>query len=63
MEIIFLFNDKLRIEKALQQDAKGLKIVRLPLLVSFRTFKGNIVIDNISLNKLINIPIGNINFI
>jgi hypothetical protein len=53
MEIIFLFNDKLRIEKALQQKAKGLEIVKLPLLDTFRTFKGNIAIENIRLNQLI----------
>jgi hypothetical protein len=49
MEIIFLFNDKLRIEKALQQKAKGLEIVKLPLLDTFRTFKGNMTIENIRL--------------
>ena len=32
MEIIFLFNDKLRIEKALQQNAKGLENGQAPPL-------------------------------
>ena len=40
-------------EKALQQKAKGLGIVKLPLLETFGTFKGNITIDNIKLNQLI----------
>jgi len=30
-------------------NAKGLEIVRLPLLESFRTFKGNIALENIRL--------------
>jgi hypothetical protein len=30
-------------------EAKGLVIVRLPLLDAFRTFKGNIAIENIRL--------------
>jgi hypothetical protein len=33
--------------------AKGLVIVRLPLLETFRTFKGNIAIENIKLNQLV----------
>jgi len=33
--------------------AKGLEIVWLLLLESFRTFKGNISIENIRLNQLI----------
>jgi hypothetical protein len=40
-------------KKALQLNAKGLGMVRLPLLVSFRTFKGNITIENIRLKQLI----------
>jgi hypothetical protein len=40
-------------EKALQLKAKGLEIDELPLLESFRTFKGNIIIENIRLNQLI----------
>jgi len=40
-------------KKALQQNAKGLEIVRLPLLDTFRTFKGNMGIENIRLNQLI----------
>jgi hypothetical protein len=39
--------------KALQQNAKGLEIDELPLLESFRTFKGDISIENIRLNQLI----------
>ncbi|GAI95973.1 unnamed protein product, partial [marine sediment metagenome] len=39
--------------KALQQKAKGLEIDELPLLDTFRTFKGNITIANIRLNQLI----------
>ena len=33
--------------------AKGLEIDELPLLESFRTFKGNIATENIRLNQLI----------
>ena len=40
-------------KKALQQNAKGLEIVRLPLWDAFRTFKGNITTENIRLNQLI----------
>ncbi len=40
---------------------KGLEIDKLPLLESFRTFKGNITTENISLNQLINLPFGLIN--
>jgi len=38
-------------QKALQRNAKGLEIVRLPLLETFRTFKGDIVINNIKLDQ------------
>jgi hypothetical protein len=38
--------------------AKGLGMVRLPLLDTFRTFKGDMIIDNIKLNQLINLPFG-----
>jgi len=34
-------------------NAKGLEIVKLPLLESFRTFKGNITTENVRLNQLI----------
>jgi hypothetical protein len=39
--------------------AKGQRAgnVRLPLLESFRTFKGNIAIENIRLNQLVNLPV------
>jgi len=40
-------------KKALQQNAKGLRMVKLPLLESFRTFKGNITTENVRLNQLI----------
>ena len=36
-------------KKALQQNAKGLEIVWLPLLETLRTFKGDFDIDNIRL--------------
>jgi len=36
---------------------------RLPLLESFRTFKGNTAIENVRLNQLINTPISIINSI
>jgi hypothetical protein len=39
--------------KALQQKAKGLEIVRLPLLETFRTFKEDVAIDSIKLNQLV----------
>jgi len=40
-------------KKALWQSAKGLEIDELPLLVRFRTFKGNITTENVRLNQLI----------
>jgi hypothetical protein len=36
-------------KKALQQNAKGLEIDKLPLLETFRTFKEHIAIENIRL--------------
>jgi len=39
--------------KTLQQNAKGLEMSWLPLLETFRTFKGNIAIENIKLNQLV----------
>jgi hypothetical protein len=48
-----LKNPSFQIKKALQQKAKELKITWLPLLDSFRTFKGNMTIENIRLNQLI----------
>ena len=47
------FDESLRKNKALQQNAKGLEIVRLPLLERFRTFKEDIGIENIRLNQLV----------
>jgi len=49
----FLQEIKIENKKALRQDAKGLEIVKLPLLDTFRTFKEDIVIENIRLNQLI----------
>jgi len=46
----FFFNKK---TKAPQLPAEGLGMVRLPLLETFRTFKGSIVTENIRLNQLI----------
>jgi len=40
-------------KKSLSLKAKGLDIVWLPLVDSFRTFKGNMAIENIRLNQLI----------
>jgi hypothetical protein len=40
-------------KKSPSASAKGLEIVRLPLLETLRTFKGDIVIENIRLNQLI----------
>ena len=40
-------------EKSPSANAKGLEIVWLPLLDAFRTFKGDMTIDNIRLNQLI----------
>ncbi len=40
-------------KKALQQKAKGLEIVWLSLVDGFRTFKWDIVIDNIKLNQYV----------
>jgi hypothetical protein len=40
-------------QKSPSAKAKGLEISRLPLLDSFRTFKGNVAIENIRLNQLI----------
>jgi len=42
------FSEKIK-NKALQLNTKGLEMVRLPLLDTFRTFKGNIAIENIKL--------------
>jgi len=42
---------------------KGWKWSGSPYWKGLELVKGNITTDNISLNKLINIPIGNINFI
>jgi len=49
----FLQEIKIENKKALRQDAKGLEIVKLPLLDTFRTFKEDIAIENIRLNQLI----------
>jgi len=48
----FFFKKK---TKAPQLPAEGLGMVRLPppLLASFRTFKGNMIIENIRLNQLV----------
>jgi hypothetical protein len=40
-------------KKPLSKYAKGLVIVWLPLLDTFRTFKGNIATENIRLNQLV----------
>ncbi|MBU1291165.1 MAG: hypothetical protein ABIK21_05245 [bacterium] len=40
-------------EKSPSAKAKGLGMVKLPLLESFGTFKGDMVIENIRLNQLI----------
>jgi hypothetical protein len=40
-------------QKSPSAKAKGLGIGELPLVDSFRTFKGNITIENIRLNQLI----------
>jgi hypothetical protein len=40
-------------QKSPSAKAKGLEISRLPLLDTFRTFKGNIATENIRLNQLI----------
>jgi hypothetical protein len=42
--VLFLQN-----KKPFSMIAKGLEIVKLPLLESFRTFKGNIALENIRL--------------
>jgi len=42
-------NPSFLIKKALWQNAKGLGIVKLPLLETLRTFKGDIGIENIKL--------------
>jgi len=39
--------------KSPSANAKGLEIDKLPLLDTFRTFKGNIVTENIRLNQMI----------
>jgi len=43
----------LKNKKALQPKAKGLEMSWLPLLDTFRTFKGNIATENIRLNQII----------
>jgi len=47
------FSEKKLKNKSPSAKAKGLEIDELPLLESFRTFKGNMSIDNIKLNQLI----------
>ena len=44
---------KLQKQKSPSANAKGLEIDKLPLLDAFRTFKGNIALENIKLNQLI----------
>jgi hypothetical protein len=41
------------IKKPFGKIAKGLEIDKLPLLDTFRTFKGNITTENVRLNQLI----------
>ena len=45
--------NNLKKQKSPSAKAKGLEIDELPLLVRFRTFKGNIAIENIRLNRLV----------
>jgi hypothetical protein len=42
-----------KIKKPFSLNAKGLGISKLPLLDTFRTFKGNMTSENIRLNQLI----------
>jgi len=49
LKILLFCKIFLKNRKALQQNAKGLEIVWLPLLETLRTFKGDIVIENIRL--------------
>ena len=53
LEILLFCENNLKNIKSPSAKAKGLKNVRLPLLETFRTFKGNIAIENIRLNQLI----------
>ncbi len=50
--VMLIFEQK-REQKSPSAKAKGLEMVRLPLLDSFRTFKGNIALENVRLNQLI----------
>jgi len=50
--LLFLKNNSKK-TKSPSANAKGLGMVRLPLLDAFRTFKGNITTENIRLNHLI----------
>jgi len=43
----------LKIKKPFGLIAKGLEIVKLPLLETLRTFQGNITTENVRLNQLI----------
>jgi hypothetical protein len=52
-----MFEILLFLLKSPSAKAKGLVIVWLPLLDNFRTFKGNVGIENIILNQLINLPV------
>ena len=56
-----MYNNK----KALQQNAKGLEIVKLPLLERFGTFCWGEIIEELrntyKLKELINLPINTIN--
>jgi len=49
----FLQEIKIENKKALQRMLKGWELSELPLLDRFRTFKGDMLIDNIKLNQLV----------
>jgi len=51
--LLFLKNNSKKIRKSPSVKCQRAGIRKLPLLDTFRTFKGNIAIENIRLNQLI----------
>jgi len=49
LEILLFLENNFKKQKSPLAKAKGLGMFRLPLLDTFRTFKGNIAIENIRL--------------
>jgi len=52
LKILLFLKNNLKTKKPFSKGQRARK-VRLPLLDSFRTFKGNMTIENIRLNQLV----------